>query len=164
MDNYGQNIIAFGGIALVTTLIHFGLLWALKSSRVKGKVRQVLFIIRKYYGPMFLVAKLDANHLEIILFTLINYSITSTSSSKWIVGVVLSSLLFAGLLCLAGLVTFTNFQIFKLRKGTHKVLPVNHDHHNHGHQVPLDTEVQAIDSGSGKEHAHVTHMNMCLRC
>lgn len=145
LDNYGQNVIALAGIALVTTLIHFCLAWALKSSKVTGKTRKFLFIVRKYYGPMFLVAKLDANHIEIILFSLINYSVTDKSSSKWIVGVCLSCVMFLALLCYSGLVTFTNLQIFKLRKGTAKVLPVAGQ--------TLETEVHAIDSDSDRKES-----------
>lgn len=145
LDNYGQNVIALVGIALVTTLIHFSLAWALKSSKVTGKTRKFLFVVRKYYGPMFLVAKLDANHIEIIMFSLINYSVTNKSSTKWIVGVCLSSVIFLALLCYSGLVTLTNLQIFKLRKGTAKVLPVAGQ--------TLETEVHAIDSESDKKES-----------
>src|SRR3990167_237992 len=152
-DNYGQNIIALGGIALVTTLIHFCIGCALKSSKVKGKLRTILSVIKKYYGPVFLVAKLDANHMEVIMFSLINYSVTDTSSTKWIVGVSLSGVLFLGLLGFSGWVTITNLQIFKLRRGNTRVLPLPNSQH------PIDTEVQALDEPASASRKGPTRVN-----
>ena len=91
LDNYGENFIALLSILLLVVIIHYVLEYFMKKSTPGTRSAAALALIHNHYGPKFFVAKLDSNHLEVLLFTLVSFASGSTTG-KGIVGAILGSL------------------------------------------------------------------------
>ena len=80
LDNYGENFIALLSITLITFGLHFSLGYALQKMQPGTKAAKAVTAVQKSYGPIFAIAKLDANHLEVIIFAIANYARGATGS------------------------------------------------------------------------------------
>ena len=91
-DNYGQNVIGFAAMGVLMALLHCLAGWMLRRVDQNSKISQTCRALRERYGTKYMIAKLDANQLEILMYVLISYSLAD-SSSKSVVGLVLATVL-----------------------------------------------------------------------
>ena len=139
-DNYGENIIGLASLAVLLLIIHYIGKYLSQRQGLSSKQRYLVDTLANGYGYQFFIAKLDANHLEIILFTIISYS-TADASSKSVVGIIFSTAGLAGFLYLAGFLTWESVGVWNarpLQRGT------TSKNQRNQHMVVQDTENDAL--------------------
>ena len=117
LDNYGQNVITLFGILLLVLTVHFVIKCMLRNKQLSEEKKKELEKFQLYYGPMFLIAKLDANHLEVVLFSLVSWAVSS-GESKAVIGILLAVFAFMGYVGLAFIKTKILQQEVKKRLGS----------------------------------------------
>ena len=86
-DNYGENIIGIASVILTCVILVILSKQMLQNSNMTASPRNFWGTISRYYGLHFVISKIDANHLEIALMTLIAYA-TADHSSKSVIGII----------------------------------------------------------------------------
>ena len=111
-DNYGESIIGFASLAVLLVIMHFTGVFLSKRDNLSPRLKTIADTLTNGYGYQFFVAKLDANHLEIILFTIISYS-TADSSSKSVVGIIFSTMGLIGFFLFAAFLTKISMNVWE---------------------------------------------------
>src|SRR3990167_8983024 len=90
LDNYSQNTVGFLALALLLTVAGYLARRVTQNKQSSPRLLAIATIVEKHYGTKFWLAKMYANSLEIMLYSLISFD-KADASSKSIIGIMLAA-------------------------------------------------------------------------
>ena len=106
LDNYSQNTVGLLALALLLTVAKCVARRVAQHKQSSPRVSRVAAIVGKHFGTEYWLAKVYANSLEIMLYSLISFD-KADASSKSIIGIMLAVVFFAAQVWLAVGATLT---------------------------------------------------------